>query len=146
MELSWYFGSSGTWVVGTAGPVLVALDHRFTTFFGPNFGEVTKEASRGPKRQYGWKTARHSDSLFSRLHSRFRAGLPACLARHWLGLFYAELTAPRDRLRCVSRGVPSPNSGASGAQAPVVFRPPPGPLLYRWFRESAIPLNGGAAL
>ena len=28
----------------------------------------------GPKRQSGWKTARHSDSLFSRLHSRFRTG------------------------------------------------------------------------
>ena len=25
----------------------------------------------GPKRQSGWKTARHSDSLFSRLYSRF---------------------------------------------------------------------------
>ena len=25
----------------------------------------------GPKRQSGWKTARHSDSLFSRLISRF---------------------------------------------------------------------------
>ena len=29
----------------------------------------------GPKRQSGWKTARHSDCLFSRLYSRFRAGL-----------------------------------------------------------------------
>ena len=29
----------------------------------------------GPKRQSGWKTARHSDSFFSRLYSRFRAGL-----------------------------------------------------------------------
>jgi hypothetical protein len=29
----------------------------------------------GQKRQSGWKTARHSDSLFSRLYSRFRAGL-----------------------------------------------------------------------
>jgi hypothetical protein len=28
----------------------------------------------GSKRQSGWKTARHSDSLFSRLYSRFRAG------------------------------------------------------------------------
>jgi hypothetical protein len=29
----------------------------------------------GQKRQSGWKTARHSDCLFSRLYSRFRAGL-----------------------------------------------------------------------
>ena len=28
-----------------------------------------------PKRQSGWKTARHADCLFSRLYSRFRAGL-----------------------------------------------------------------------
>ena len=28
----------------------------------------------GPKRQSGWKTARRSDCLFSRLYSRFRAG------------------------------------------------------------------------
>jgi mannose-6-phosphate isomerase-like protein (cupin superfamily) len=29
----------------------------------------------GPKRQSGGKTARHADCLFSRLYSRFRAGL-----------------------------------------------------------------------
>ena len=35
----------------------------------------TYPMAAGPKRQSGWKTARHSDCLFSRLYSRFRAGL-----------------------------------------------------------------------
>jgi hypothetical protein len=35
----------------------------------------TYPMAAGPKRQSGWKTARHSDCFFSRLYSRFRAGL-----------------------------------------------------------------------
>ena len=41
----------------------------------PENAEAMDPMAARPKRQSGWKTARHSDSLFSRLYSRFRAGL-----------------------------------------------------------------------
>jgi hypothetical protein len=54
---------------------------------------------------------------------------------------------PDQTVFIVCSGVPrSPTPVSSGAQAPVVFRPPPGPLLYRWFAGERYPLKWGGQL